>query len=213
MKKPKLTYANVMATIAVFITLGGTGYAAVKIKGNQIKNRTISAKKIKIGSLTSKEVRSAKVSNLTRQLTISNPRAQKRGASASANQPSAPTIVRLSVGETKSLLEIGPFRMTVVCSTRTTEGGDQVPATGVRVGTSVDGTLVAGVSDDQGIPDDELDAGEEGWAAAPGQALRLMASPEHVILAAPNGQVLNSRFFYGQSGLGSDCFASAYAIG
>lgn len=32
----KLTYANVMATIAVFIALGGASYAAIKLPKNSV---------------------------------------------------------------------------------------------------------------------------------------------------------------------------------
>ena len=34
----RLTYSNVMATIAVFIALGGSSYAAVKITGKNVKD-------------------------------------------------------------------------------------------------------------------------------------------------------------------------------
>ena len=47
--KKRLTYANVMSTIAVFVALGGSSYAAFSISGSSIKNRSIPAKKIFIG--------------------------------------------------------------------------------------------------------------------------------------------------------------------
>ena len=51
-----LTYANVMATIAVFIALGGGAYAAVKLPKNsvggaQIKKNAVTSTKVKNGSL------------------------------------------------------------------------------------------------------------------------------------------------------------------
>jgi hypothetical protein len=33
-----LTYANVMATIAVFVALGGSSYAALRITGHDVVN-------------------------------------------------------------------------------------------------------------------------------------------------------------------------------
>jgi hypothetical protein len=33
---PKLTYANVTATLALFIALGGSSYAAVKLTGKDV---------------------------------------------------------------------------------------------------------------------------------------------------------------------------------
>ena len=47
-----LTYANVMATMAVFIALGGVGYAAATIGTAQIKNSAVTESKIKAGAVT-----------------------------------------------------------------------------------------------------------------------------------------------------------------
>ncbi len=52
-----LSYANVMASIAVFLALGGVGYAATSINGNNIAKRTVGANKLKNGTLTSKQVK------------------------------------------------------------------------------------------------------------------------------------------------------------
>lgn len=52
-----LSYANVMASIAVFVALGGVGYAAATIDGNSIVKRTIGAGKLKNGTLTSNQVK------------------------------------------------------------------------------------------------------------------------------------------------------------
>jgi hypothetical protein len=57
----KLTYANVMATVAVFIALGGASYAAVKLPKNsvgakQIKNNAITGAKIKNGAVTGAKI-------------------------------------------------------------------------------------------------------------------------------------------------------------
>ncbi len=52
-----LSYANVMASIAVFVALGGVGYAAATINGNSIVQRTIGAGKLKKGTLTSQQVK------------------------------------------------------------------------------------------------------------------------------------------------------------
>jgi hypothetical protein len=52
-----LSYANAMASIAVFVALGGVGYAATSINGNDIAKRTVGANKLKNGTLTSKQVK------------------------------------------------------------------------------------------------------------------------------------------------------------
>jgi len=57
----RLTYANVMSTLAVFIALGGSSYAAFTISGRSINNRSIPANKIKRNSLTGREVRESRL--------------------------------------------------------------------------------------------------------------------------------------------------------
>src|SRR3954452_17563390 len=48
----RLTYANVTATIALFIAVGGTSYAAVQLPRNSVGSAQLRA-----GSVTSSEVR------------------------------------------------------------------------------------------------------------------------------------------------------------
>jgi hypothetical protein len=57
----RLTYANVMATIAVFIALGGASYAAIKLPKNsvgtkQIKKNAVKGSKVAKDSLTGADI-------------------------------------------------------------------------------------------------------------------------------------------------------------
>jgi hypothetical protein len=57
----RLTYANVIATLALFIALGGASYAAVKLPKNsvgtkQIKNGAVTGAKIKNGTVTGSKI-------------------------------------------------------------------------------------------------------------------------------------------------------------
>jgi hypothetical protein len=52
-----LSFANLLAVIALFVALGGVGYAATTINGNSIKKQTIGAGKLKKGTLTSGQVK------------------------------------------------------------------------------------------------------------------------------------------------------------
>jgi hypothetical protein len=56
-----LTYANVMSTIAVFLVLGGTVYAAAKINGSEIKRNSIPGNRVKRHSLTKAQINRAKL--------------------------------------------------------------------------------------------------------------------------------------------------------
>jgi hypothetical protein len=52
-----LSYANAMATVAVFLALGGGAYAAVHVNGKDIKNGTIAGKKIKNRTIAGKKIK------------------------------------------------------------------------------------------------------------------------------------------------------------
>jgi hypothetical protein len=60
--RPRLTYANVMATIAVFVALGGASYAALKLPKNsvgakQLKKNAVTTAKIKKQAVTGAKVK------------------------------------------------------------------------------------------------------------------------------------------------------------
>jgi len=52
----RLTYANVMATLAVFIALGGSSYAALRIGSKEIRNNSVRSKDVRNRSLTGSDV-------------------------------------------------------------------------------------------------------------------------------------------------------------
>lgn len=49
--RARLSYANVMASVAVFIALGGTSLAALKITGGEIAPRTITGRNLRSNSI------------------------------------------------------------------------------------------------------------------------------------------------------------------
>ena len=67
----RLTYANVMATVAVFIALGGSSYAALQVdsgditnnsvRGVDVRNRTLSDRDVKRNGLTGRSVRESRL--------------------------------------------------------------------------------------------------------------------------------------------------------
>lgn len=53
-----LTYGNVTGTLALFIALGGTGYAATQIGTGQIKNGAVTNAKLHNGAVTASKLKS-----------------------------------------------------------------------------------------------------------------------------------------------------------
>jgi hypothetical protein len=63
-----LTFANVIAMVALFVALGGTGYAALKLPKNsvgarQIKKNAVTAVKVKNGSLLKVDFKAGQIPN------------------------------------------------------------------------------------------------------------------------------------------------------
>jgi hypothetical protein len=56
-RRIRLTYANVVASVALFAALGGSSYAAVAITGQQVRDGSLTGRDIRNASLTSGDVR------------------------------------------------------------------------------------------------------------------------------------------------------------
>jgi hypothetical protein len=62
----RLTYSNVMATIAVFIALGGSSYAVTRISGSQLKNSSVAGKKLKRNTLGGARIKESRLGQVPR---------------------------------------------------------------------------------------------------------------------------------------------------
>ncbi|HEX8207537.1 MAG TPA: hypothetical protein VF587_15845 [Solirubrobacteraceae bacterium] len=58
---PRPTYANVVATLALFVALGGTGYAAASLPRNSVKAKQIASRAVGTAELKNNAVNSRKV--------------------------------------------------------------------------------------------------------------------------------------------------------
>jgi hypothetical protein len=54
---PRLTFANTVATIALFVSLGGTGYAALTITGKDVTNGSLTGIDIRNNSVSSVDIK------------------------------------------------------------------------------------------------------------------------------------------------------------
>ena len=55
--RDRLTYANVMSTVAVFVALGGTSYAVATIDSGDIRDNTVRSRDVRDRTLTGSDVR------------------------------------------------------------------------------------------------------------------------------------------------------------
>src|SRR5215207_10925370 len=55
--RERLSYANLVATLALFVALGGSSYAALKITGRQVQDGTIRTADLRNNDVRSKDIR------------------------------------------------------------------------------------------------------------------------------------------------------------
>jgi hypothetical protein len=89
----RLTYANVMSTIAVVLALGGTSYAAITITGKNVRNGSLTGADVRRDSLTGRQIREAALGKV--------PRASRAdGAARSDSAAAADTAATASTAAT-----------------------------------------------------------------------------------------------------------------
>jgi hypothetical protein len=62
----RLTYANVMATLAVFIALGGSSYAALTITGRNVKNGSLTFRDLRRDALGGSRIKESRLGTVPR---------------------------------------------------------------------------------------------------------------------------------------------------
>jgi hypothetical protein len=98
--RAKLSYANVTATAALFVALGGTGYAAIELPRNsvgaeQIRPRSVGQSELRSGSVNSRVLRNKSI-----RLTDISVRAQEalHGEQGPPGTPGMPFRAAVSTG-------------------------------------------------------------------------------------------------------------------
>ena len=89
----RLTYANVMSTLAVFIALGGSSYAALSITGRDVRDGSLTARDLRRNSLGGGRIKESRLGVV--------PRA--RNAARVGGLPAARLLVRCPRGRCRSL--------------------------------------------------------------------------------------------------------------
>ena len=59
--RQKLSFANMMSVLALFIALGGTSYAVARINGSTLVDRSVAGKKLKRDGVGGREVRESRL--------------------------------------------------------------------------------------------------------------------------------------------------------
>jgi hypothetical protein len=62
--RKRLTYANVMATLAVFIALGGSSYAALSVTGRNVKNSSLTYRDLRRDTLGGSRINESRLATV-----------------------------------------------------------------------------------------------------------------------------------------------------
>jgi hypothetical protein len=115
-----LNYANVMATVAVFVALGGSSYAAITLSKNSVKSKHIGKGEVRGADIAKGAVNSRKVENFSLRANDFKPGQLPAG-------PQGPQGVKGDAGATSVKVRIakGFDKVTVNCEPgeRATGGG------------------------------------------------------------------------------------------
>ncbi len=64
--RSNLTYANVMSTVAVFVAIGGSSYAALTITGRDVKNGSLTYRDVKRNTLGGSRIKESRLGTVPR---------------------------------------------------------------------------------------------------------------------------------------------------
>lgn len=143
---------NAVALLALFVALGGTGYAAVTINGNAIKNGTIAGKKLKKNTLGGRQVKESKLGKVPSAARADSAGTADTATTASGAPPTGTAGGDLAGSYPTPTIAAGPTPTAVAAnpdiSTDPCAGPN--PQSGVYCGTSTR-RFVAGASGGPGI--------------------------------------------------------------
>jgi hypothetical protein len=137
-----LTYTDVIASIAVFLLLSGSAFAASKISGSRLKNGSVSGKKLKAGSVSNSKLRTNAVTNSKIQAaTISGSRiASNTLTDREVNMAKLGKIARATTADTATnagkVDSKDASQLVVKCPSGTVDLGSACSETGARAAVS-----------------------------------------------------------------------------
>src|SRR4051794_20170089 len=200
-----MTYANVVATLALFVALaGGTAFAISKISGTQIKKNSLPVNRRVKGAVVP-AAKKAKVAARIPQLVV--PRrsgsAHHKADLGDCGAANGGSLIRLSVGDSCTVSH-PPFTLKFTC---TDEGGGVFDANASAT-SSVDGWRRLG-----GGPTSPNAAGEFVTVADQANSGELISSAGGETLITPSGDTLSLGNLSVGVHLDGDCMAVVYGVG
>jgi hypothetical protein len=200
----RLTYANVMSSIAVFLVLGGaTAFAASQLGKNsvgtkQLKSNAVTTAKIKKNAVTTAKIKNNAVTTAKIKDGAITGTKVNLGTLGTVPNSAKTDVVKgahgtLSIGQEKTIFEYGPLKITFKCEPYlTTQLGSQS-----LISSSVDGSVFTSWRDGSshlgpGTPEEERELSGLDWQNSNGPFEYENPSDTGVSASAPSGQAFNA---------------------
>jgi len=229
-----LSFSNVIACLALFAALGGSAFAATKIGTKQLKNNAVTSAKIKKNAVTSAKIKNGAVTTVKikngavtgAKVEVSSlgkiPSAAQADSAGTANaaglasalEGQQSVFVKLSAGESKTLVENGSVSLVVSC-VKNDSGYDYIYVHGA---TKQNGSILAGEDNLSGTdPGDFLntntpadDRDFEYTYVSTGET-RVERDIDSGFVLGPDGKMISANtegMAMGLNYLGADCFVA-----
>lgn len=174
-----------VAMLALFVALSGTAWAAAKINGKNIKNRSVPAAKIKKNALGANEIRESsiapKMPTVPSATNATNATNAARAESAANLDGFAKFHVRQAASTAEAdVFNTGKLRVTMQC--------DGAGALTVRAYTSVDNASIAAYGNSSDTNEDDFDVADSPVTVSSADEERDLSYAE------PGGQVVTAQF-------------------
>ncbi len=203
--RKRLTYANVMSSIAVFLVLGGaTAFAASKITAKQLQSNSVTTAKIKKNAVTASKIKNNSIT--TSKVANGAIIGAKVNLSTLGTVPSATSATTATTATTanalkgrtpftffmpagiRSIVAIGPFTVKANCEINNGSGDDNAE---LQLYTSVDGASMDDNSGDEfsvfNIGDNPADMLSESETSGEPE---IEADEGQLVAVAPNGTTI-----------------------
>lgn len=199
----RITYANVMSSIAVFLVLGGgAAYAAKKIGTNEIKGNSITTGKLKKNAVTASKIKknsitTAKIKNgavTGAKVNLGTLGTVPNSSTTDEVQSSKGTV---AAGQEATALQYGPLSIVIKCFDSDEPAPDGDLDARAYIVSSTDGTVFSSWEDGAksigpGTPEDERQLNHPNWADSNGPFAYDGLEP--VSATAAGGQSFNAEF-------------------
>jgi hypothetical protein len=121
--RPRITYANVVATLALFVALStGGAYAADRLDGRDLRTGSVTGAKIKNRSLTRSDIKNGTLSSRQLSASVRRQLAAKGGGGTGPQGPAGKTGPRGRTGATGKTGKTGPAGKTGATGARGATG-------------------------------------------------------------------------------------------